>query len=223
MKRVVIAIAAALLCVAATAQTTPKAKVTRKAQVTRTTPCPVNCLIRGFKATATKALGQAQTPSNGSCTVGTRDGFPIPDPKCTPGAINPTVTVAVLKNLAHFRTCCVRDHIKSEEAKHIAYQWYGIPVPAHNMGSTQVCELDHLVPLELGGADSMDNIWPQCGPDEVTLKERYFKQKDQVETYLAGQVKAGKMDQAKAQQEIASDYTQFLAAAKEYCSTNKCE
>ena len=53
----------------------------------------------------------------------------------------------------------------------------------------------------------MDNIWPQCGPDSVTLGQRYFKQKDMVEFYLADQVKAGNMDQTTAQQEIAADYS----------------
>lgn len=211
MKRILMCVAAGLLCVSAYSQTAAREQ------------CAADCKIKGLKPTASKALGAWQQPADGSCTAGTRNGFPIPDPKCTPGAINPTVTVAVLKNAAHFRTCCVRDRVESEEEKHVAYGWYGIPIPQHNAGATQVCELDHLVPLELGGADTMDNIWPQCGPDAVTLNERYFKQKDQVETYLADQVKAGKMNQAEAQRGIASDYTQYLAAAKEYCAAHNCE
>ena len=71
-----------------------------------------------------------------------------------------------------------------------------------------------LISLELGGADSLENIWPQCGPDGVTLTERYFKQKDMVENYLAAQVKAGKMDLAEVQQGIATDWTQYLEQAK---------
>lgn len=211
MKRILIGFAAGFLCLSALAQTTELEK------------CSADCKIRSFKATASKALGAWTKPTDGSCSVGQRNGFPMPDPKCTPGAVNPTVTVAVLKNIAHFKTCCVRDHIESEAAKHDAYKWYGIPIPENNEGATQVCELDHLVPLELGGADSMDNIWPQCGPDSVTLNERYFKQKDQVEFYLADEVKAGKMDQAEAQRKIAADYTQFLDAAKQYCAANRCE
>ncbi len=58
-----------------------------------------------------------------------------------------------------------------------------------NSDQNQVCELDHLVPLELGGADGLGNIWPQCGPDSVALNERYFKIKDRVEVYLADEVK----------------------------------
>ncbi|OXM72302.1 MULTISPECIES: hypothetical protein [Amycolatopsis] len=31
-------------------------------------------------------------PASGSCTVGSRDGQPLPDPPCAPGAINSDVT-----------------------------------------------------------------------------------------------------------------------------------
>lgn len=62
---------------------------------------------------------------------------------------------------------------------------------AKNTGRTQTCELDHLISIELGGADTLDNIWPQCGPRGVVLPKRFFKQKDDVENYLAAQVRAG--------------------------------
>ncbi len=81
-----------------------------------------------------------------------------------------------------------------------------------------MCELDHVVPLELGGADGLGNIWPECGPDAVTLDNRYFKIKDRVENYLADEVKAGRMSLDAAQQGIASDWTQFLADANRYCA-----
>jgi len=46
-------------------------------------------------------------------------------------------------------------------------------------------------PRLLGGGDTLANVWPQCGPDAVTLNRRNFKQKDMVENYLADQVKQG--------------------------------
>jgi hypothetical protein len=133
------------------------------------------------------------------------------------------VTLEVLKDPS-FRTGCVRNCASSENAKKATYAQYGIPQPTENTGSSQVCELDHLVSLELGGADTLDNIWPQCGPDSVPLAQRYFKQKDAVENYLAAQVKAGKMSLGKAQKKIASDWTQFLGKAQSFCSQNagKC-
>jgi len=191
------------------------------ALVTAGAKCSVSCRLKGLASKNHRTLRAHITPAAGDCHAAVKHGFPIPDRRCTPGAINPTVTLAVLKN-ADFRTCCVRDKVESESAKGVAYAWYGITKPAKNQGGAQLCELDHLVPLELGGADSMDNIWPQCGPDAVTLNERFFKQKDQVESFLAAQVRAGNMDLATVQRAIASDYTQFLKEAKEFCSKNSC-
>ena len=82
------------------------------------------------------------------------------------------------------------------------------------------CELDHLVPLELGGADTLDNIWPQCGPSDVALAARYFKEKDMVEDWLTDQVKTQQKDLGEAQKAIATDWTQFLGLAKSFCSMN---
>jgi hypothetical protein len=139
-------------------------------------------------------------------------GLILPDPACTPGATNPTVTINVLQD-PNYRTSCTRDGATSAAQKNKTYAWYGLPHPAHNTGASQTCELDHLISLELGGADTLENIWPQCGPDKVTLRERYFKQKDAVENYLAAQVKAGTISLHEAQWGIANDWTQYLAAA----------
>src|SRR6185437_14651747 len=98
-----------------------------------------------------------------------------------------------------FRTSCVRSHTTTEAQKTGTYKWYRIKHPANNSGPRQTCELDHLISLELGGADTLDNIWPQCGPPGVTLSRRYFKQKDMVENYLAKQVRDGKMGLGEAQ------------------------
>ena len=117
-----------------------------------------------------------------------------------------------------WRTLCIRDCEESQAKKHAAYRWYRTPNPRHNSGSNQVCELDHLVPLELGGADGMGNIWPECGPGEIALAKRYFKIKDRVENYLADEVKAGRMPLDEAQRGIAEDWTQYLEAANQYCA-----
>jgi hypothetical protein len=139
-------------------------------------------------------------------------GFPIPDPICTPGAVNPTVAEDVLRNPS-FRTACVRGHATTEHEKAETYRWYRVAHPGHNTGQNQTCELDHLVSLELGGADTLENIWPQCGPPNVALRQRYFKQKDAVENYLARQVKRGRMNLSEAQKGIATDWTQYLEDA----------
>jgi hypothetical protein len=108
-----------------------------------------------------------------------------------------------------------RNIATTEHEKYQTYKWYGISHPPNNRGASQYCELDHLVPLEFGGADTLDNIWPQCGPSKVDLDERYFKKKDKVENFLARQVKEGKISLADAQKGIATDWTQYLKEASE--------
>jgi hypothetical protein len=66
----------------------------------------------------------------------------------------------------------------------------------------------------MGGADSLDNIWPQCGPSGVVRKKCYFPQKDCVEIYLGDQVRAGKMDLLATQKAAAKDWTQLLTEAQ---------
>lgn len=158
-----------------------------------------------------------QEPQDGSCRALIRNGYPIPDPRCTPGGINPTVTLSVMRDPA-WRTRCIRDCEESQSSKHAAYRWYQLQSPQHNSGRNQVCELDHLVPLELGGADGMGNIWPECGPDGAPLADRNFKIKDRVENYLADEVKSGRMPLDAAQRGIAEDWTQYLDAANQYCA-----
>lgn len=139
------------------------------------------------------------------------------------GGIDPSVTADVLRNRA-WRTGCIRNCQTREAEKHITYRWYGLRVPRRNYGETQVCELDHLVPLELGGADGLGNILPECGPSAVALDERYFKIKDRVENYLTDEVKSGRMSLAAAQRGIASDWTQYLDAANRYCAAGgRCD
>jgi len=182
---------------------------------------PASCAQFDINPTASIGLAQVSLPPGKTCTLRMSDGFPLPDPACTPGAINPTVTTEVLQD-PNFRTMCIRSQATSEAQKASTYQWYGTPHPTQNTGANQTCELDHLISLELGGADTLDNIWPQCGPDGVALSERYFKRKDGVENYLAKQVREGKMTLGDAQRGIAEDWTQFLAAS-EGCEGSACE
>jgi hypothetical protein len=193
----------------------------RRQSVQASGQCNADCAKFNIDDTASTPLNTVTLPPAKVCTTRMSHGFPLPDPDCTPGAINPTLTSDVLRDPG-FRTCCVRSHTTTEQQKTGTYKWYSIEHPSHNTGATQVCELDHLVSLELGGADTLDNIWPQCGPDDVSLSERYFKQKDMVENYLAKQVKLGKMELSDAQRGIATDWTQYLADAKR-CASSGCE
>lgn len=182
----------------------------------------VNCDQFNINTKNSSPLATVEAPHAGGCKTLVKNGYPVPDPKCTPGAINTTLTSAVLRN-PEFRTTCVRNNLTSATQKATTYTFYNIAHPDHNQGVMQVCELDHLVSLELGGADSLDNIWPQCGPSGVVLRERYFKEKDAVENYLAKQVRDGAMNLQDAQNGIAGDWTQYLEEATKACTGSKCQ
>lgn len=174
----------------------------------------------GIDSSASRSLSERPSLTSG-CHTGIRNEIPLPDPRCTPGAVNPTLTLNVLED-RDFRTGCVRDNATTAEQKAGTYSSYAIPHPSDNKGAMQTCELDHLISLELGGADTLDNIWPQCGPPGVALSQRYFKQKDMVENYLAMRVRNGELDLSEAQQGIAADWTQYLNEAEEACKMGKC-
>lgn len=62
-------------------------------------------------------------------------------------------------------------------------------------------EIDHLVSLELGGSNSIANLWP-----EAATPRPGFHQKDQVENYLHDQVCSGRLSLQQAQAEIARNW-----------------
>jgi len=77
-----------------------------------------------------------------------------------------------------------------------AYAEYGIY--HHYSGQYEV---DHLVPLELGGSNDIANLWP-----EAASPTPGFHQKDEVENYLHDQVCSGAVSLKDAQTEIATNW-----------------
>jgi hypothetical protein len=63
------------------------------------------------------------------------------------------------------------------------------------------CEVDRLIPLELGGSNEIKNLWPQ--PDDVRPG---WPEKDQLENELHTQVCSGKTSLTEAQKCIASNW-----------------
>jgi hypothetical protein len=149
-------------------------------------------------------IEQARYRSPATCT--SRDG--LPDPNCTPGAvIEGEGEDEEMVCSSSFKTRSARDSGTSREQKQGLYRRYGIPHPRHNSGSTQVCEIDHLVPLELAGADTMENLWPECSPGYEGWEGPGFKDKDSFENWLWNQVCVQRsMTLADAQQAIATNW-----------------
>jgi len=63
-------------------------------------------------------------------------------------------------------------------------------------------KIDHLIPVELGGADTIDNLWPQ----KVRIKPYDADRKELLTDVLLQRIRTGRMTIAQAQQEIRKDW-----------------
>jgi hypothetical protein len=124
-----------------------------------------------------------------------------PDPKLTPGAILTTVAATVCqpgysKSVRH----------TSGKLKASIYREYGLDRAVSHF------EVDHLISLELGGADVAENLWPQSY-DTVTWNAHT---KDKLEDRLHALVCAGRLPLEQAQRDIATDW---ITAYQKYLGT----
>jgi hypothetical protein len=123
----------------------------------------------------------------------------LPDPRLTPGDVF-DVTATDLCTPGYTKR--VRNVPPSVKAQ--AYREYGIT--EHHAGDFEV---DHLVPLELGGSNSLKNLWPQSYRTEPWNA----RTKDELENRLHELVCGGRLDLKTAQQAIASNW---IEAYKKY-------
>jgi hypothetical protein len=137
--------------------------------------------------------GQVTGTLSGACHYGDRGQ--LPDPRCTPGSIDPAVTQATIR-----KTICVTGYTtkvrpsssETDRFKYdVAYVAYGTP-------GREKTELDHLVSLELGGSNDAANLWPEVPPTP--------NPKDKVENALHRAVCDGRVTLAAAQRAIARDW-----------------
>ena len=63
-------------------------------------------------------------------------------------------------------------------------------------------KIDHLIPLELGGADTIDNLWPQS----LRVKPYGPDRKELLTEVLLERIRAGRMTIAQAQEQIRKDW-----------------
>ncbi len=130
-----------------------------------------------------------RTKTSGCVIVGA-----FPDKNCTPGAVFPNVTKDEICTPGYSKT--VRNVPESEKEQ--VYQEYGIT--SHYSGQYEV---DHDIPLELGGSNDVSNLWTE--PANPTPG---FHEKDKVENYLHEEVCNGTITLQQAQQEIVSNWLQ---------------
>jgi len=124
----------------------------------------------------------------------------LPDRRCSPGAYASGLTRATLCS-PRFHTSTIRDVPESE--KHAVEVEYGLAPRPYG----RTLEIDHIVPLELGGSNAIANLYP----------ERGYRPKDRLENRLHALVCSGAMPLRAAQRAIARNWRALstrLAAAR---------
>ncbi|HET6704644.1 hypothetical protein [Amycolatopsis sp.] len=159
-----------------------------------TTLAAVAALSGGLAAPA----GAATATTESSCS---QAYLPLPDPACTPGALNPDVTQSTIGS-----TICVSGWtatIRPSTSYTNALKTQGIADYGYSDTSLSDYEEDHFLPLELGGAPKdPKNLWPEPhSGDENSYS------KDTVENRVKKAVCAGQATLAAAQHAMLTDWT----------------
>jgi hypothetical protein len=169
--------------------------------------CPPSGLLTAYGTAArgaappVPAAGSAALPAVGAAvllaprtsTGGCRRG-PLPDRRCSPGAYSAGLTTAVICSPG-FRTATIRNVPQSEKFQVEAE--YGLR-PAY-YGFT--IEIDHIVPLELGGSNDSANLFPEPGSGAAN-----YHVKDALENALHDLVCSGAIGLRAAQRAIAANW-----------------
>ena len=169
-----------------------------------THPVPALALLLVLFAAATCDSGQAAPsrpaapPAATAVAATTSTPAPVPPGSLPNRSLTPGETFAAVTA----QEVCVSGYagrarnVLLEQYRQV-YASYGVPYPE----PSGTYELDHLVPLELGGDNSDRNLWP-----EPAAPVPGFHQKDQLENYLHDAVCGGRMTLAGAQAGIAGDW-----------------
>jgi hypothetical protein len=115
----------------------------------------------------------------------------LPDRRCTPGEAFGRVTAPRMCRPGYAGSVAN----VSGKLERAVYLEYGITRLAGRY------EIDHLVSLELGGDNSIANLWP-----EAATPRPGFHEKDRLETYLRHKVCSGAADLRVAQRMLATDW-----------------
>jgi hypothetical protein len=140
-----------------------------------------------FLSLASQALGD--------WTSDTDPYYPYyPSPDMTPGDVQETDS----SQFCQSGWSSAHRHVTSSQYRQV-YGAYGIPYPQ----PTGTFELDHFIPLELGGANTNYNLWPQPRDTDYGLG---FHEKDNLENELHHLVCTGQLDTDTAVYSVVSDW-----------------
>jgi hypothetical protein len=119
----------------------------------------------------------------------------LPQAKLTPGVAGKSTTVQLCNKQFHTRDV----RLVTAPMKRQVFSSYKINCsPAPGVQSCSAYEVDHLISLELGGANDVKNLWPQ------PIAEA--RHKDVLENWLHAQVCAGALTLKDAQHRIATNW-----------------
>ena len=150
---------------------------------------------QGRSKSASGVQSTVPPAAGGSCHA--RPG-PLPDPVCTPGAVNSDVTQANIKD-----TVCKSGWtatIRPPTSYTNKLKTQGIAAYGYKDTDLRSYEEDHLISLELGGSpDDPKNLWPEPGASPNA--------KDKVENDLKSAICSGRAKLVDVQKAIATDWT----------------
>ena len=142
----------------------------------------------------------------GQCHAGVvnaASGEYLPDPSCTPGAVDPAVTEANIGS-----TICESGYTATVRPPASATDRFKVTsLAAYGEVAARTIELDHLVSLEIGGANSASNLWPELNRAGATGTTN---PKDAVEDTLHAAVCDHKVTLVAAQDAIAGSWITAL-------------
>lgn len=127
----------------------------------------------------------------------------VPNPSLTPGDTDPAVNQWNIQQTICRTGYTVGARKTTDAMKREVFKRYGI-----STSQSSKYEVDHLISLELGGADTLRNLWPQpyCPTAQSRVTCIGAREKDVVETTFKRRVCAGQMTLRDAQKRIAKDW-----------------
>jgi len=157
-------------------------------------PCGNTCINVNYTCHADAGTSPSNSRLSAVAAPYTAQAGDLPVPTMTPGDVL-TTNVARICTSGYSKT--VRD--VPESLKNAIYREYGIK---HHAPYSY--EVDHLVSLELGGSNSIRNLWPES----YTSKPLNARVKDRLENKLHELVCSGQLGLATAQHLEATNWIQ---------------